>query len=219
MTSPDKPKGRGLVTISSKSCLAAAGLSTRFLTYTQHYHSATPCICRKYRRFDTSSAPAHARKLGGCIIHALSLTRFHSHTTPPRQVPSPGNGTTRFNFGVVVSFGYKLPESLINEFSRGCVNIHPSLLPKYRGASPIQSTIINNDAECGVTIQQLHPTRFDAGAIVASEALPTPQRPIYPDLEALLAQRGAELLCKVLPNIDSALVIFKKNDDVTRFRI
>ena len=78
---------------------------------------------------------------------------------------------TTFDLAVVVSFGYFFPASLIKSFPMGAINVHPSLLPKYRGAAPIYHTLLkerlNNDIkeETGVTIMELHPKEMDAGDI------------------------------------------------------
>lgn len=68
---------------------------------------------------------------------------------------------------MVVSFGYFVPAPIIHGFKHGALNVHPSLLPKYRGAAPIQHTILAGDDETGVTIQELDDKAFDAGRILA----------------------------------------------------
>lgn len=70
-----------------------------------------------------------------------------------------------FDIGLVASIGYFIPGRLIRSFSQGIINAHPSLLPKYRGASPLQYTIMKGDTEGGVSIMDLDPKTFDAGNI------------------------------------------------------
>ena len=70
-----------------------------------------------------------------------------------------------FDLGVVVSFGHKIPVELIQSLKYGAINMHPSLLPKYRGAAPIHHALLNNDKETGVSIIQVHPTKMDFGKI------------------------------------------------------
>lgn len=72
----------------------------------------------------------------------------------------------RFNMIIAVSFGKLIPGKLINDVAYA-LNVHPSLLPRYKGASPIQYTLLNHDQETGVTVQTLHPSKFDHGSIVA----------------------------------------------------
>lgn len=71
-----------------------------------------------------------------------------------------------YNVIVAVSFGKLIPAKLINSVPLA-LNVHPSLLPRYKGASPIQHALLNGDKSTGVTIQTLHPSKFDQGAIVA----------------------------------------------------
>ncbi|KAI9026546.1 formyl transferase [Phycomyces nitens] len=75
----------------------------------------------------------------------------------------------KFDLGVVVSFGYFIPPHVIKSFEKGAINVHPSLLPKYRGAAPIQHTILGGDEETGVTVQELDDKAFDAGRILSQK--------------------------------------------------
>lgn len=79
-----------------------------------------------------------------------------------RQVVKDG----QYNMIIAVSFGKLIPGKLINDVSYA-LNVHPSLLPRYKGASPIQYTLLNRDEKTGVTVQTLHPSKFDQGSIVA----------------------------------------------------
>ena len=64
-----------------------------------------------------------------------------------------------------------MPADIIHRFKHGAVNVHPSLLPKYRGAAPIQHTILAGDDVTGVTVQELDDKQFDAGRILAQRSL------------------------------------------------
>lgn len=79
-----------------------------------------------------------------------------------RQVVKDG----QYNMIIAVSFGKLIPASLIKDVPYA-LNVHPSLLPRYKGASPIQFALLNRDKETGVTVQTLHPSKFDQGSIVA----------------------------------------------------
>lgn len=70
-----------------------------------------------------------------------------------------------------MSFGYFLPSSVISSFKHRCLNVHPSLLPKYRGAAPIDYAILNGDEQTGVSIIDLDEREWDAGRILKQEAL------------------------------------------------
>lgn len=71
-----------------------------------------------------------------------------------------------FNMLICVSFGLLIPQQLIQSIPY-TLNLHPSLLPRYMGSSPIQYALLNNDAYTGATVQTLHPTKFDRGDIIA----------------------------------------------------
>jgi len=104
--------------------------------------------------------------------------------------------------GVLVSYGKIIPQSIIDIFTPGIVNVHPSLLPKYRGPSPIESAIENGDQETGVSIMQLS-AAMDAGPVYTQIRHSLTGAETQPELYATLAQKGAETLLKVLPAIMS----------------
>jgi len=100
---------------------------------------------------------------------------------------------------VVASYGKMVPSEILRIPRFGVLNIHPSLLPKYRGPSPIQTTILNRDKETGVTIIKLD-EEMDHGDIVAYSTFHIPYSIFYKDLHDKLAQVGAELLVQTLSN-------------------
>ena len=102
--------------------------------------------------------------------------------------------------GVLASFGKIVPESIIDLFTPGIINIHPSLLPKYRGPSPIESAIINGDHETGVSIMQLV-RAMDAGPVYTQTILPLTGHETQPELYHTLAIQGTTLLVDSLPRI------------------
>lgn len=107
---------------------------------------------------------------------------------------------------VVAAFGQILPESLLKMPSSGwAINVHASLLPKYRGAAPIQHAILNGETETGITIMQMEPT-LDTGPVLSQRTCP-----ILPDddagiLEAKLAELGAELLVETIRGLEADAV-------------
>lgn len=73
---------------------------------------------------------------------------------------------------LTASFGYLIPSRILAIYGRGhALNVHPSLLPRYRGAAPLQWTIANGDTESGVTVQELSVGKFDHGRILAQKRL------------------------------------------------
>ena len=98
---------------------------------------------------------------------------------------------------VVASYGQFLKPNLLAVPTLGTVNVHPSLLPKYRGASPIQWAMANGDTETGVTVLHVTP-QMDAGDILAQERMAIGPEETFCTLEPKLADRGATLLMRVL---------------------
>lgn len=107
--------------------------------------------------------------------------------------------TFNFQLSVVVAYGKIIPENILNLPKLGSINIHYSLLPKYRGASPVESAILNGETETGVTIQKMK-FAMDAGDILAQEKVNIFPDEKAPDLRTRLIKIGGELLVKILPD-------------------
>ncbi len=116
--------------------------------------------------------------------------------------------------GVLVSYGKIIPQSIIELFEPGIINVHPSLLPKYRGPSPIESAILNGDSETGVTIMQLS-AAMDAGPIYSQITVPLLDTETTPELETQLAEFGAHELALTLPAIMNGTIQPTPQDDNT----
>jgi methionyl-tRNA formyltransferase len=99
---------------------------------------------------------------------------------------------------VLASYGKILPAEVLAIPTFGSLNVHPSLLPKYRGATPIQSAILNGETETGITIIQMSP-QVDAGQIVAQETVALNGRETFVGLKNTLAQQGGALLVSTIP--------------------
>ena len=102
--------------------------------------------------------------------------------------------------GVLSSFGRIIPQAIIDLFTPGIINVHPSLLPKYRGPSPIETAIVNGDQETGVSIMLLS-AKMDAGPVYAQSTFPLIGTETQPLLYEQLADRGSALLIQHLPAI------------------
>lgn len=118
------------------------------------------------------------------------------------------------NLGVVADFGLIIPPEVINFFELGIINIHPSLLPKYRGSTPVQSAILNGDTKTGVSIIQLD-KYMDHGPILAQE-----EEVISPDdtsksLYDKLFKTGTRLLKETIQKMDTQKIIAKEQDHAT----
>ena len=99
---------------------------------------------------------------------------------------------------VLVAYGEYVAPSLLDLPRRGSINLHPSLLPRWRGSTPIQSPILAGDKETGVTII-LMDRGLDTGPILAQRSTPIGPEETQPQLAARLAQLGAELLVETVP--------------------
>jgi methionyl-tRNA formyltransferase len=100
---------------------------------------------------------------------------------------------------VVVAYGQILPQAILDLPKFGCVNVHTSLLPKYRGASPIQSVILDGETETGVTIMKMD-AGLDTGDIITQTRTPISPEDNSQTLHDRLAQLGAELLARTIPD-------------------
>lgn len=98
---------------------------------------------------------------------------------------------------VVAAFGQILPKELLDIPPYGCINVHASLLPKYRGSSPIQAAIINGEKETGVTIMHMD-VGIDTGDMILQEKMPISDDETGGSLHDKLAKLGAKLLVKAL---------------------
>jgi len=106
---------------------------------------------------------------------------------------------TSWDVFVVASYGKKLPQEILSMPRRGVVNVHPSLLPRLRGPSPIRSAILNDEKETGVSIMLLD-DELDHGPLIAQKKVPvSPWPPRGNELDRTLAEEGGRLLASVLP--------------------
>ena len=103
---------------------------------------------------------------------------------------------------VVVAYGLILPQAVLDAPRRGCLNIHASLLPRWRGAAPIQRAIMAGDAETGVCIMQME-AGLDTGPVLLCRAIPIGETQTASDLHDQLARLGAEAIVTALANLDT----------------
>jgi len=145
------------------------------------------------------------QKITHAPVKALALERGIPVYQPDRLKPAEVADTLRgwgADLGVVAAYGRIIPEHLLTIPRLGMINVHASLLPKYRGAAPVHRAVINGDSQTGVTIMRVV-KELDAGGMFA-----TVTRPIGPDetsdvVESALADMGAELLVTVVEQLGS----------------
>jgi len=102
--------------------------------------------------------------------------------------------------GVLSSYGRIVPQAIIDLFRPGIINIHPSLLPLYRGPSPIETAIVNGDGQTGVSIMKLS-AEMDAGPVYAQEVYKLDGTETAPELYETLSALGGRMLIETLPSI------------------
>ncbi|EOO00337.1 putative methionyl-trna formyltransferase protein [Phaeoacremonium minimum UCRPA7] len=115
--------------------------------------------------------------------------------------PTPGTSPDPINLIIAVSFGLFVPPRVLRGAKYGGLNVHPSLLPDFRGPAPLQHTLLTGRTHTGVTLQTLDEHAFDHGTVLAQTPLPgvpVPEECTLPQIHELLAPLGAELLVQAL---------------------
>lgn len=113
---------------------------------------------------------------------------------------------------VVVAYGKILPESVLRFPKYGCINVHVSLLPKYRGAAPMQRAVINGERETGVTLMQMD-VGLDTGDILMQSAFPIGAEDTFETVHDTSAKLGGEMLLALLPRLAAGEVTPVKQAD------
>lgn len=113
---------------------------------------------------------------------------------------------------VVVAYGAILTRQLLDVPRLGFINVHASLLPKYRGAAPIQAAIAAGDTEAGVTIMQIEPG-LDSGLMLLSRTVPIRRSETTADLGPKLAEAGADLLVDAISRLEFGLIDPEPQDE------
>jgi methionyl-tRNA formyltransferase len=112
---------------------------------------------------------------------------------------------------IVAAYGQIIPKHILEIPKHGSINLHSSLLPKYRGASPIQAALLNDEKETGVTIMRMD-EKLDHGAIYSQTKVAIEENDNYSSLHEKLATTAAELLAKTIPQILDNLLTPKEQD-------
>lgn len=136
-------------------------------------------------------------------LHEAALARGLEVRTP-RTLKDASEQTAlaalEADLAVVGAYGLLLPKPVLTAPRLGCVNLHASLLPRWRGAAPIERAILAGDRETGVSIFQME-EGLDTGPVYAKRAVPIGPKATASELHGRLAELGAELLIEVLPGI------------------
>jgi methionyl-tRNA formyltransferase len=113
---------------------------------------------------------------------------------------------------VVVAFGQIIPKAILDIPYYGCINVHASLLPKYRGAAPIQWAIIDGESETGITTMRMD-TGLDTGDMILKEKVPISEKETNENLFEKLGVIGGDLLIQTLEQIQSGTAIYEKQGE------
>lgn len=154
-------------------------------------------------------------KMKNTPVHDAALTAGLSvHTPLSFKVADEVSGFASFSadLAVVAAYGLILPQEILDAPRLGCVNVHASLLPRWRGAAPIQRAIQAGDTESGITIMQME-AGLDTGPMLARARIPIMSDTTGASLHDALATLGAELLLKTLPGIQTGKQVAEPQDD------
>lgn len=156
-------------------------------------------------------------KLQNSPIHDLALKHGLKVVTPKTLRNAEAQKEFKdFNAdaAVVVAYGLILPQEILDGTRLGCINIHPSLLPRWRGAAPIQRTIMAGDKETGIDIIKMD-KGVDSGDVIYEEKFSLSGKETYAELAPKLSEMGAEILVKTLKNLRDEKVTLRKQDDAS----
>ena len=112
---------------------------------------------------------------------------------------------------VVAAFGQILPQSVLDIPKLGCINVHGSLLPKLRGASPMHAAILEGLDESGITIMRME-AGLDTGDMISKVSCDIKGKD-FTEVSEILAEAGAELLAETIPHIADGTAVYEKQDD------
>ena len=115
---------------------------------------------------------------------------------------------------VVIAYGKFLPTEALSVPSQGAINVHASLLPKYRGAAPINWAIINGEAKTGISIIEIN-EEMDAGDILAQTEIKIEEEETAPTLRAKMIKQGPDLLLRTINDLSSCVARTQDRGDVT----
>jgi len=143
------------------------------------------------------------------LAHGISIEQ-PKRLKGDRQVPELLRGLA-LDFIIVVAYGNILPQELLDIPRYGCINVHASLLPKYRGAAPVQWAILNGERETGVTTMQMD-AGIDTGDMLLQEKIAIPDSMTAGELYDALSDLGAETLSRTLNLLERGSLKLKKQD-------
>ena len=165
-------------------------------------HAAGHDIACVYAQPPRPAGRGHA--VTRCPVHEAALALRLQVRTPARVKRDEAEHAWFASLGldaaVVSAYGLILPKPMLEAPRLGCLNIHASLLPRWRGAAPIQASILAGDAETGITIMRMD-EGLDTGPMLLREAVPITDTTTTPGLHDALAELGAHMIVRVLADM------------------
>lgn len=159
-----------------------------FTNYNPHQKSRSKTVPRVVELAERHNIPIYTPNSKKALFEALKPLILNSKETP---------------IGVLAAYNIIIPDEALQLFEPiGILNLHPSLLPKYRGSTPIESVILNGDKETGISIMKLDKA-MDAGPLYAQIKLRIPENISKQSLYEMLANTGSSTLEDILPSIHS----------------
>ena len=157
-------------------------------------------VCCVYTRRPQRAGRGHRPRRSA--VHALAADRGIEVRTPDRFNEAAGRALTELqsDAAVVTAYGLILPRAILDAPRIGCINLHASVLPRWRGAAPIQHAILADDAETGITIMEMD-EGLDTGAILMVERVPIEASSTAASLSERLADLGAKLVVRALAGL------------------
>lgn len=142
--------------------------------------------------------------------------KYHLPIFQPEKASDPQFGAVLASFDadlfVVVAYGEIMKQHLLDLPKKGCINLHASLLPKYRGAAPIQRAIMEGEQETGVTIMHMV-RKMDAGGMITKQIVPIGPDDSFEEIEAALCSIGGPLLFQVITEFEKGKVDEVQQDE------
>jgi methionyl-tRNA formyltransferase len=169
-------------------------------------------ILKKYKPEIVFTLPAKRKGRGMKLEPNVVFSYALKEKLPVIEIESFENFNYRFLFGVVAGFGKIIPKNIFNNFEKGLIGIHPSLLPKYRGANPIREVILNGEKETGVTIFLLDEF-VDHGPIIKSEKYILKGNENYKELEKELGILGGKVFNEIIEKYLNNEIVLKEQDE------
>ncbi|XP_026755580.1 methionyl-tRNA formyltransferase, mitochondrial [Galleria mellonella] len=110
-----------------------------------------------------------------------------------------------YDIGLIVAFGHLIKDDVLQKFPLGMVNVHPSLLPRWRGAAPIIHTLLHGDQITGVSLMKIKANIFDVGEIISQKTVPLSKDIRLPELTKQLSEIGADMLVQCIKSLPESL--------------